>query len=250
MIKHGLTVKASLLFKYLSVVGVNKYWYKRALDIENYEVKEFLYRDGEMFWNLDDDREYNRALLKYGELNEAVAKYLKYLKKATVGLENKAKEIATIKNLKTRSDRELNKIFSGYIEHYLLNMPFLFSFWNTENILIGQLTRDLQTIYGKAEGEANVRIILTPSRPTYFAQERDGMKKIILYAWRNQKTRDYFERLDLKKLVKKIDSLPGLSRLINTHLRKFSFIDIILDIGWPFGFFCILPVWFVPIGYK
>lgn len=233
MIKHGLTVKASLLFKYLSVAGVNKHWYKRALDIENYEVNEFLYRDGEMFWNLDDDWEYNCAFLKYGALNKAVTKYLKYLEIATVSLEGAAKEIASIKSFKIKNNRELSRIFNGYIEHYLLNMPFLFSFWNTENILINQLTRDFQTIFGLADGETNVRKILIPSRATYFAQERNSIEQIILYAWRNRKIRNSFKRLDVKQLVKKIGSFPTLSRLITEHLRKFSFTTAALQVGEP-----------------
>ncbi len=223
--KYALTAKHSLLFcdLILCAVAGTKY-FKKSLDI-NYKISESLIRDHAVFWNYNNDSNYNDALLKNKTLNEAVNHYISSLISATSHLETTAQEISDSGKMCHENKRILAKLFTKYYHAYLLNMPFLYSYWNTEHLIITQLQTDFQAIYG-SKSEAILRQLLIPAHPTYFEKEKKHMKKITTYISGNN-------NLKSKIIANKPITDPYCKFLIYEHLAHFAFTSTAFYLGKP-----------------
>lgn len=213
--KYALTAKHSLLYVDLSFQGNSKVYFKRALKID-YALSECLFREDNVYWNFDNDTDFNDALLKNKNLNQAIDHFNSSLAHVTKYLENVSKKIAKSDKMQSTNKRFLFSLFKKYYDVYLLNMPFLFMYWNTENILITQLKKDFAVIFGKTS-EDTLRQLLIPSHDTYFAKEKRSMQKIIDYAHKKGS----------------IEKDSKLNNLIAQHLKKFAFTATSFYLGTP-----------------
>jgi len=224
--KYALTAKHSLLFCDLilvSVAGTN--YFKKTLNI-NYKISESLVRDHAVFWNYDNDSKYNDELLKKRTLNQAVNHFITSLNSVTSQLENVATEISESEKMCFEDKQTLTILFKKYYHTYLLNMPFLYSYWNTEHLIISQLKKDFHKIFGK-NYEAILRQLLIPAHHTYFEKEKRHMKKIVRYIAGN---------ISLKQKITAKNSLiddPYLDYLICNHIANFSFTATAFYLGKP-----------------
>src|SRR5258708_3188958 len=186
--KYALTAKHSLLLCDLILYGVaGTRYFKKALGI-NYKIPESLVRDHSVFWNYDNDTQYNNALLKNRTLNEAVTHFISSLVSATSLLEKEALAITESEKMCVIYKRVLFSLFDKYYQAYLLNMPFLYAYWNTEHLIITQLKKDFQSIFGD-NSEDILRQLLFPAHDTYFVKEKRHMRKIITFIAENKALR-------------------------------------------------------------
>lgn len=209
MLKYALSVRQSLLFTYLSFVGCQKKYFQRSLHL-NYELPEALYRDGDIYWEYENDVDFNKAFLDKRTLNKAVGDFNKSLEKATTTLQ---KTTALIKraNWRNKDKFKLYLSFTNYIESYFLSMPFLFHFWNTEYLIIQKLKEDFKNLFGK-KGDETLQKVLVPSQDTYFSRERKSLEEIKIYMYN-------------KKDPSKLEDL------LKKHLDTFGFTLIVFGIG-------------------
>lgn len=216
MLKYALSIKQSLLFTYLSFIGCKRKYFQKALHID-YEFPEALYRDGDIFWDYENDTSFNEEFLNKRTLNQAVDHFNKSLEKATNNLEKVTKDI--LKKFESIKDNrlKLQQLFIKYFEAYLLNMPFLFHFWNTEYLLIKKLEDDFKTIFGGKRGERILQRVLIPSKDTYFTRERRSLEKIKIYLYSNK---EYKNSRIVQTMLKK-------------HVETFGFTSIVFGIGKP-----------------
>ncbi len=212
--KYALSVKQSLLFTDLSLLGCSKKYFEESLNID-YSFPECLIREDDLFWNFDNDLLYDKAFLNNQTLNESVKYFINSLVKRTSDLEEVTKRIAISKKWKSENKTVLESTFNQYIEAYLLNMPFLFHFWNTEHLLISKLKIDFGKIFGEKEKENKLQQVLFPYRETYFTKERKSIEEIALY------------------ISKKKDKLPKLKIMLNKHIKLFGFTSFVLHLGEP-----------------
>lgn len=213
MIKYALSVKQALLFTDLSLIGCKDKYFKRTLDID-YIFPECLIRGDGILWNYDNDIAFDEAILKNRTLNEAVKYFNTSLEKTTEDLEKVTSKIIKSKKFNSQNKKDLEFLFNQYIEAYLLNMPFLFHFWNIENLIISQLKQDFKNIFGEKSSEEKLQQVLTPSKETYFSKERKSLEKIAIY------------------LSKKPNG-EKLENMIKEHLNKFAFTSFVLMLGKP-----------------
>jgi len=232
MIKYALTNKSAVLFKHLSVVGIQKKYYRQALGLD-YALNDFIYRKGAMFWNYDGDVEFNRALLRGQSFNESIQHFIISMANAANNLEKIAKSLSRTSKWKSKTKHELEKIFGKYIEYYLLNIPFLMSFWNAENILIPQLRTDFDVLFGSESSEITLFSVLTPSKATYFEKERNSVKTIAEHISRNRKLKELFCSMSENGFVKELKHNPKLSKLFHIHLKEFAFTTAPVLLGEP-----------------
>lgn len=222
MIKYGLTAKASLLFQYLTILAGTKY-FSKALGL-NFIVKEYLYRDGEIFWNHDNDLDFNRSLFEGRALNEALSYFLKRQLESSKHLEKTSKETITAKDWVPKDKQKLKVYFEKYLDAYLTNIIFLFSFWNVENILTKQLRLDLENLFAKETIDDILQKLLTLTKDNYFLEEQQSLEKIILIINKDRRIRNLFLRNSLKEIRNKVNRSNKLKGLILKHLEKYSFI--------------------------
>lgn len=230
--KYALTVKQSLLFTDLSLVGCEKKYFKTAFGID-YSFTECLIRGNDLFWNYDNDIFYNKAILNNRTLNQAVKHFNTSLAKTTENLEKVTKKIVQSEKRNNRNKATLESIFKKFIEAYLLNMPFLFHFWNIENLLINKLKEDFTSIYGKDDQENILQQVLIPSKETYFTKERNSIEELVLYIFKTPKLKSVFRKESNQALLNKIDKFPKLESMLKRHIKLFAFTSFVLQLGDP-----------------
>lgn len=208
--KYALSSHHSLLFADLSLIGTSSSYFKRAMGI-NYTFLNCLIREPDLFWNYDNDIFYNRALLKERTLNQGVKKFINSLERAANHLEETTEKI--IGQQVQETDSYLHSVFISYTDAYLLLMPFLFHFWQTENLLMTQLKLDFAFMFGEDAKEKTLQKLLVPSRPNYFSLEKENIEKIALLLFKKPKS--------------------SVEPLIEDHIKKFSFSSFVNHIGKP-----------------
>lgn len=228
MIKYALTVKQSLLFTELSLRGNTKFYFRKAFHI-NYELPECLIRENDIFWNFDSDTEYNDAFLKNRTLNQAIAHFNNSLAHATKNLEEIAKKIFSSNKMLSSNQKILLKQLTDYYDAYLLNMPFLFLYWNTEHLLIQQLKEDFQVVFGEDSRDI-LQQLLVPAHETYFSKEKKSIQKIISYVNKNRLQKSTILKGNSRLILK---NFPDLKKLISQHIKDFAFTTTSLYLGKP-----------------
>lgn len=192
-------------------MGCGEKYFKKAFGI-NYKADHVLIRGNDLYWNYDLDITFNKVSLRGNTLNMAVKNFIEGLKKTTNNLENVSESI-TCDKWQSKGKSNLAYLFKEYIRSYLLNMPFLFHFWNIEYLLTSQLRLDFRVIFGEREKDSILQQALIPARETYFAKERKNLEKIALGIAKNQKI--------------------NTDKLISNHLKKFGFTSFVLQVGEP-----------------
>lgn len=225
--KYALTVVHPVLFMYLSFVGCRKEYFKKALGID-FELDEILIRDYSLYWNYENNIQFNKAFLKNRTLNQAVSHFIRSVSQKAGTLEKTAEQIALVKMWETDDSNQLQKVFDTYIQNYLLIMPFLFQFWNVEYLLLTQLKNDFNSIFGQKKGEPTLQKVLIPFKDTYFTLERQSFEQILLYVSNNQKIQSLIKQ-DSKLLL----SNTAFKHMLNNHIDKFAFTTTNLMLGKP-----------------
>lgn len=136
VVKYALTVDQSVLFAGLSFVGNEKKYFKKALGI-NYQLSECLIRDGDMYWNFDNDVEYKNKLFSGKTFNEGVGHFVNKLERVVDILDKTAIDIAKKERWEVGGKSNLFKVFREYADAYMLNMPFLYTFLEYRKNLTG-----------------------------------------------------------------------------------------------------------------
>src|SRR3989339_626624 len=227
--KYALTVKQALLFTDLSLLGCTRSHFKKVLGID-YTFPECLIRANDIFWNFDNDTEFNDTLLKNKTLDQAVTHFNTSLGKVTQNLENITKKIVSSKKMQSSNKNELFLLFKNYYGAYSLNMPCVFHYWNVESLLIGQLKEDFHAIFGE-DSEGNLQQMLIPAHETYFAREKNSMQKIVDYVYKNKKLKSFILKHKIASIIRSLQDYSTLENLISQHIKDFGFTTTSLYLG-------------------
>lgn len=227
--KYALSIKQSLLFTDLSLLGCEKKYFKIALSID-YSFPECLIRGDDIFWNYDNDIPFDKAILSLGSLNKAVKHFNISLEKITENLEKVTNRIVQSKKLNSKDKRELASLFKEYVAAYALNMPFLFHFWNIENLLINKLKEDFVSIYGRDDGDNKLQQVFIPSKETYFAKERKSLEEIAVYILKTPRLNIMFQKENGEDLL---NEFPRLKSILEKHINNFAFTSFTFLLGNP-----------------
>lgn len=230
--KYALTAEGSVLFQDLCCVGNGKKYFRKSLDID-YEFPECLNRDGKIYWNYDNDIEYNRKLLGDRTLNKAVEHFINKLALAVSLLEETAEGIRKERKWESGSKPVIFAVFRKYAEAYMLNMPFLYTFWNTEKLLLGQLELDFKAVFGKEAWEEVLKLVLIPAHETYFSKELKSFGKILTKVHENKKIRPIFNQTNPETVARELSSYEDVKRMLDRHIEKFAFISFATHVGEP-----------------
>jgi len=220
--KHALTVKQSLLFTDLSMLGNSRKYFKKALGID-YELNEVSYCNRAVSWNYDSDIEYNRALLKNRDLNQAIEHFIISLSTTTTKLEQITEAISGSLDWILTDDKQIKHAFGNYSHIYLQNMPFLFMFWNTENLLFNQLSLDFRTLFGEEKPDSLIQKTLIPAKHTQFSLERRNIEKIAVHVNQNHKLKSLTINNDARTVRKKLSEHTKLKSLLDNHIKQYAF---------------------------
>lgn len=237
--KYALSAKHSLLFADLSLIGCSKKYFKASLNID-YSFPECLIRGDDLFWNYDNDAAFDKAFLYRRTLNGAVKIFNNSLLRVTKNLEKVTIKISRLEKNDINKKGKLKSLFTQYINAYLLNMPFLFQYWNTENLIINQLKIDFKELFGIDEGEYKLQQVLIPSQETYFAKERKSIEEITLYILKTSQLKTIFQREATETISIKVNKLPKLKAMLDKHLKLFGFTSFTFNIGIPLGIKTVL----------
>jgi phosphohistidine swiveling domain-containing protein len=238
--KHALTVKQSLLYTDLSVIGNKSQYFSDVLGVD-YQLNNVRYLDGRISWNYDDDIEYNRALLFSRNLNSAIGLFIKSLQRETANLKKVADEISNQGDFSNLSAEALENSFKRYVEAYLRNMPFLFMFWNTEKLLTKQIEEfDLAALYKKDEIDKVLNSVLIPSGANYIAKERESLLRIASRIVEDQELNRALSTAPLEEVADSLSSKPEVDALLTTHIDQFAFTSTAFHLNPPLSKVAVL----------
>ncbi len=231
--KHALTVKQSLLYTDLSVIGNRRQYFSDVLGID-YQLDNVRYLDGQISWNYDEDIEYNRALLSSRNLNSAIRLFINSLQTETKNLKKVADGISSQGGFSHRSIENLDSLFNQYVEAYLRNMPFLFMFWNTEKLLTKQVEEfDLAVLYKKDEIDKVLHSVLIPSGTNYIAKERESVLQIALRIAEDPELNRSLQTAPLQELLDSLELKPVIESLLTSHIDQFAFTSTAFHLNPP-----------------
>jgi phosphohistidine swiveling domain-containing protein len=238
--KHALTVKQSLLYTDLSVIGNKRQYFSAVLGID-YQLNDVRYLDGQISWNYDEDLEYNRALLSSRNLNSAIRLFVKSLQTETSNLKKVADEINSQGGFSDISIKGLDSFLKKYIEAYLRNMPFLFMFWNTEKLLTKQLEEfDLAVIYKKDEIDEVLHSVLIPSGTNYIAKERESLLQLALRVAEDPELNRSLLNASLEEALDLLKARPIINGLLTDHIDQFAFTSTAFHLNPPLSEVAVL----------
>jgi phosphoenolpyruvate synthase/pyruvate phosphate dikinase len=231
--KHALTVKQSLLYTDLSVLGNARHYFSEVLGID-YELKNVRYLDGRISWNYDHDLAYNRALLSSRGLNDAIKLFISSLQRETAQLKKVADAISSQGSFSQLTVASLEGLFRRYIESYLRNMPFLFVFWNTEKLLTEQIERfDLPVLFEEDEINRVLYSVLIPSGMNYIAKERQSLLKIAFSLAKIPNLKESLFTTPLEEVLDLVQSDSLIDYLLSGHLDRFAFTSTAFHLNPP-----------------
>lgn len=231
--KHALTVKQSLLYTDLSVIGNRSHYFSEVLGID-YELKNVRYLDGRISWNYDDDLAFNHALLSSRNLNDAVRVFVDSLQRESANLKKVAHEINSEDGFSNLSTPALENCFRKYSEAYLRNMPFLFMFWNTEKLLTKQIEEfDLAVLYKKGEIDKVLQSVLIPSGTNYIAKERESLLQIASRIAEDSDLNRSLLTAPVEEVLDALESKPVTDDLLTNHIDQFAFTSTAFHLNPP-----------------
>jgi len=240
MMKHALTVKQSLLYTDLSIIGNRGRYFNEVLGID-YQLENVLYRDGQISWVYDGDIEYNRALLSTRSMNSAVRLFVNCLSAETASLKETADQIGRRNDFSGLSHEELQRILRRYVGAYLRNMPFLFMFWNTEKLLTKQLEEfDLAILYGKEDIDEILHSVLIPSGANYIAKERESLLQLALKISEDPGITGSLLTSPLEQVISVIKFKPTIDSLLTAHVDQFAFTSTAFHLNPPLSSIAVL----------
>jgi phosphohistidine swiveling domain-containing protein len=156
------------------------------------------------------------------------------MKRETGNILAVAREVCSSGDYSKMGTKTLEALFSKYIEAYLRNMPFLFMFWNVENLVVSQLEgADLPRFFKGREIWRALGLLLVPSRKSYTAKERGSLEQIAREVAKEPELKKCFIETPVGKLQRALDKHPKAKDKIENHLKRFAFIGTAFHLNKP-----------------
>jgi phosphoenolpyruvate synthase/pyruvate phosphate dikinase len=227
-VKYALTVPQSVLFTELSFQACRRPVLQKALSMD-YEP-DYLAIDtgGAMFWNYDNDKNFNTALIAGRPVEEALSGFVNSMAATARKLERRSTSLAAAQTRRARSRDDILEDLQDYWQAYMLHMTTLCSFWNVENLLARTITEELDQSGYDTETQG-LDQFLKSKETNQYVRERRCFEKIV------RRFADDHENLTEQ------NAAPELLAALCYHAREFGFLLTPFNLGKATSAIALLP---------